>query len=159
MAVATVRPAPPAGAPARATFKWPAAAWDALVTGLLLGRLALTAAANGWPLAAFVIGAALLAAAQGLKMPSSFLTVVISMVGAALMLRAMWVWLRRSSGGSAVLTRCSKWCGSRKKRVTLVVSDPSILRRSSSPSRPETRAQYWAKLCKPKARRRLVRRA
>ncbi len=150
MAVATARPATPGGA----TFNWPAAAWDALITALLagalglfmvgfrttdygaaglqfeyhlvdllvacvaifLGRLALTAATNGWPLVTFVIGAALLAAAQGLKLPSAFLTVIISLVGAALMLRAAWVWLRGSSGGSAAIAGLSSSVGQGTQR-------------------------------------------
>ena len=84
---------------------------------IFLGRLALTAASNGWPLATLLIGAALLAAAQGLKLPSSFLTVVISLVGAALMLRALWIWLRRSSGGGAAIASISTSVGQGTQRL------------------------------------------
>jgi branched-chain amino acid transport system permease protein len=70
---------------------------------IFLGRLALTAAARGVPLLTLLLGAVLLAGALLLKLPSDFLTVIVSLVGIALMLRAAWVLLRGSAAGGGAI--------------------------------------------------------
>ncbi len=78
---------------------------------IFFGRLALTAAAGGQPVPALLIGAGLLAAAQGLKLPSDFLTVVTSLIGVALVLRGLWSWLRRSEAGARIVADASEQFG------------------------------------------------
>jgi branched-chain amino acid transport system permease protein len=71
------------------------------------GRLALSAATGGWAPVTFAIGAALLAAAQGLNLPSDFLTVVITAIGGILMVRAAWVMVRGTDRGAIVIADVS----------------------------------------------------
>src|SRR5262245_51785932 len=74
---------------------------------IFLGRLALTAATGGWAPVTFAIGVALLAAGQGLKLPSDFLTVVVSAIGGVLMVRAVWVLARGPDAGAAAVAEAS----------------------------------------------------
>jgi branched-chain amino acid transport system permease protein len=84
---------------------------------IFLGRLALTAATRGWVLLTLLTGVTLLAAAQLLKLPSEFLTVVVSFIGAALMLRALWVMARRSEAGASAIADASTGVGEASRRL------------------------------------------
>jgi branched-chain amino acid transport system permease protein len=86
---------------------------DVLVAcvAIFFGRLALSAAGGGMAVVTLLVGAAMLAAALLLTLPSAFLAVVIGLAGAALVLRALWSFLRASDAGAAAIADVSSRAG------------------------------------------------